>query len=71
MNLVLLTRRDGVGINPVGVDTVIYYDSDWNPAMDQQAQDRCPPNKEVDHLHIVLWPFDIHCLKQDVEKQLP
>lgn len=24
-----------------GANTVIFYDSDWNPAMDQQAQDRC------------------------------
>ena len=46
MNLVLLTRRDGVGINPVHADTIIYYDSDWNPAMDQQVQDIFPPNRE-------------------------
>ena len=25
----------------MGADTVIFYDSDWNPAMDAQAQDRC------------------------------
>jgi helicase SWR1 len=24
-----------------GADTVIFYDSDWNPAVDAQAQDRC------------------------------
>lgn len=38
---ILSTRSGGVGINLVGADTVIFYDSDWNPAMDQQAQDRC------------------------------
>ncbi|KAL7138579.1 hypothetical protein ABFS83_10G173600 [Erythranthe nasuta] len=38
---ILSTRSGGVGVNLVGADTVIFYDSDWNPAMDQQAQDRC------------------------------
>jgi SNF2 family DNA or RNA helicase len=39
--LLLSTRAGGVGLNLVGADTVIFYDSDWNPAMDLQAQDRC------------------------------
>ena len=38
---ILSTRSGGVGINLTGADTVIFYDSDWNPAMDLQAQDRC------------------------------
>eukprot|EP01125_Pyxidicula_operculata_P012732 TRINITY_DN4194_c4_g1_i1.p1 TRINITY_DN4194_c4_g1~~TRINITY_DN4194_c4_g1_i1.p1 ORF type:complete len:1463 (+),score=421.63 TRINITY_DN4194_c4_g1_i1:14-4402(+) len=38
---ILSTRAGGLGINLIGADTVIFYDSDWNPAMDQQAQDRC------------------------------
>lgn len=29
------------GINLCGADTAIIYDSDWNPQMDLQAQDRC------------------------------
>ena len=37
---ILSTRSGGVGINLTGADTVIFYDSDWNPAMDQQAQAR-------------------------------
>ncbi|KAK2949275.1 putative Helicase domino [Blattamonas nauphoetae] len=36
----LSTRSGGVGVNLTGADTVIFYDSDWNPAMDAQAQDR-------------------------------
>ena len=27
-------------MNLTGADTVIFYDHDWNPANDQQAQDR-------------------------------
>jgi SNF2 family DNA or RNA helicase len=35
---ILSTRSGGVGINLTGADTVVFYDSDWNPAMDAQAQ---------------------------------
>ncbi|KAI6189549.1 hypothetical protein M3Y97_00020500 [Aphelenchoides bicaudatus] len=38
---ILSTRAGGVGVNLIGADTVIFYDSDWNPTMDAQAQDRC------------------------------
>ena len=30
-----------MGINLQGADTVIFYDTDWNPTMDAQAMDRC------------------------------
>ena len=35
------TRAGGIGLNLTGADTVIFFDSDWNPAMDRQAMDRC------------------------------
>jgi superfamily II DNA or RNA helicase len=37
----LSTRAGGVGINLTAADTVIIYDSDWNPQNDLQAQARC------------------------------
>jgi SNF2 family DNA or RNA helicase len=38
--MILSTRSGGVGVNLTGADTVIFYDSDWNPTIDAQAQDR-------------------------------
>ncbi|KNC82568.1 hypothetical protein SARC_05142 [Sphaeroforma arctica JP610] len=36
----LSTRSGGLGINLATADSVIIYDSDWNPQMDLQAMDR-------------------------------
>jgi hypothetical protein len=49
---ILSTRSGGLGINLTGADTVIFYDSDWNPAMDAQAQDRAHRIGQTRDVHI-------------------
>jgi SNF2 family DNA or RNA helicase len=52
----LSTRAGGVGINLQVADTVILYDSDWNPQMDSQAiarSHRIGQNKKVLVLRLV------------------
>ncbi|KAL6009950.1 hypothetical protein ACLOJK_000381 [Asimina triloba] len=36
----LLQKAGGLGINLTAADTVIFYESDWNPTLDLQAMDR-------------------------------
>ncbi|KAJ2676319.1 putative DNA helicase ino80 [Coemansia sp. RSA 1085] len=36
----LTTRAGGLGINLTAADTVIFFESDWNPTVDSQAMDR-------------------------------
>jgi len=52
---ILSTRSGGVGINLTGADTVIFYDSDWNPTMDAQAQDRCHRIGQTRDVHIYRY----------------
>ncbi|THD22460.1 Helicase domino [Fasciola hepatica] len=49
---ILSTRSGGLGVNLTGADTVIFYDSDWNPTMDAQAQDRCHRIGQTRDVHI-------------------
>ena len=46
------TRCGGIGINLTGADCVIFYDTDWNPAMDKQAQDRSHRIGQTKTVHI-------------------
>ena len=46
------TRWGGIGINLTGADCVVFYDTDWNPAMDKQAQDRCHRIGQEKTVHI-------------------
>lgn len=48
----LSTRAGGLGINLTAADTVILYDSDWNPHMDMQAMDRCHRIGQTRPVHV-------------------
>ena len=49
---ILSTRSGGLGINLIGADTVVFYDTDWNPSMDAQAMDRCHRIGQTREVHI-------------------
>ena len=49
---ILSSRSGGIGLNLTGADTVIFYDQDWNPAMDKQCQDRCHRIGQTRDVHI-------------------
>jgi SWI/SNF-related matrix-associated actin-dependent regulator of chromatin subfamily A member 5 len=48
------TRAGGLGITLVAADTVILYDSDWNPSADAQAMDR---------VHRIGQKRPVHCYR--------
>ena len=48
----LSTRAGGVGINLTAADTVIIFDSDWNPQNDVQAMARCHRIGQKKHVTI-------------------
>lgn len=43
----LTTRAGGLGINLATADTVVMYDSDWNPQVDLQAEGRLVVTKST------------------------
>ncbi|KAG5352756.1 hypothetical protein C0989_000695 [Termitomyces sp. Mn162] len=46
------SRSGGVGINLTGADTVVFYDSDFNPQMDKQCEDRAHRIGQIRDVHI-------------------
>nr|GAT49078.1 predicted protein [Mycena chlorophos] len=46
------SRSGGVGINLTGADTVVFYDSDFNPQMDRQCEDRAHRIGQMRDVHI-------------------
>ena len=49
----LSTRAGGLGLNLQTADTVIMFDSDWNPQMDQQVGHPCSLAGESINSHLV------------------
>ncbi|GAA6038496.1 hypothetical protein JCM8097_004595 [Rhodosporidiobolus ruineniae] len=62
------TRAGGLGINLQGADTVIFYDSDWNPALDRQCQDRAHRIGQTREVRI--WRFVTeHTIEENMLKK--
>jgi ATP-dependent helicase STH1/SNF2 len=58
----LSTRAGGLGLNLATADTVILFDSDWNPMMDAQAQDRAHRIGQKNEVHLPSTPLLTVCL---------
>eukprot|EP00118_Oscarella_pearsei_P012688 m.95532 g.95532 ORF g.95532 m.95532 type:complete len:1744 (+) comp36853_c0_seq1:131-5362(+) len=65
---ILSTRSGGLGVNLTGADTVIFYDSDWNPTMDAQAQDRCHRIGQTRDVHIYRLISE-HTIEENILKK--
>ncbi|CCK69629.1 chromatin-remodeling protein SWR1 KNAG_0C05310 [Huiozyma naganishii CBS 8797] len=65
---ILSSRSGGLGINLTGADTVIFYDSDWNPAMDKQCQDRCHRIGQTRDVHIYRLVSE-HTIESNILKK--
>lgn len=49
---ILSTRSGGLGINLTGADTVLFYDLDWNSAIEAQCMDRAHRIGQTRDVHI-------------------
>lgn len=71
---ILSSRSGGLGINLTGADTVIFYDLDWNPAMDKQCQDRCHRIGQTRDVHIYRfvceYTIEANILKKSNQKRM-
>jgi len=67
------TRSGGLGLNLTGADTVIFYDTDWNPSMDKQAQDRCHRIGQTHTVHIyrliTSYTIEENILRKSMQKR--
>ena len=71
---ILSSRSGGIGINLTGADTVIFYDLDWNPAMDKQCQDRCHRIGQTRDVHIYRlvseYTIEANILRKSNQKRM-
>eukprot|EP01034_Spumella_vulgaris_P021753 gene21752-27808_t len=69
----LSTRAGGLGINLTAADTVILFDSDWNPHQDSQAQDRChrigQTKNVVSYRLLTTGSVEIDMMKRQISKK--
>merc|ERR1719421_2582788 len=64
----LSTRAGGLGINLATADTVILYDSDWNPQSDLQAEDRAHRIGQKRPVHVYRLVTDSSIEEKVVER---
>lgn len=62
------SRSGGVGINLTGADTVLFFDSDWNPALDKQCQDRAHRIGQTREVHIYRFVSE-HTIEENMLKK--
>jgi helicase SWR1 len=71
---ILSSRSGGLGINLTGADSVIFYDLDWNPAMDKQCQDRSHRIGQTRDVHIYKfvseYTIEANILRKSNQKRL-
>ena len=69
----LSTRAGGLGINLTAADTVILFDSDWNPHQDSQAQDRAhrigQSKRVVTYRLLTSGSVEIDMMKRQISKK--
>lgn len=62
------TRCGGIGINLTGADCVVFYDTDWNPSMDKQAQDRSHRIGQTKTVHIYRL-ISVNTIEENIFKK--
>ncbi|KRW99907.1 P-loop containing nucleoside triphosphate hydrolase [Pseudocohnilembus persalinus] len=65
----LSTRAGGLGINLMTADTVVLYDSDWNPQMDLQAMDRAHRIGQKNQVNVYRFISENTVEEKIVERQ--
>jgi helicase SWR1 len=74
LTFILSSRSGGLGINLTGADTVIFYDLDWNPAMDKQCTDRAHRIGQTRDVHIYRFvsehTIEANILRKANQKQM-
>jgi len=67
------TRSGGIGLNLTAADSIVFIDTDWNPAMDKQAQDRCHRIGQTRTVHIyrliTLSTIEENIFKKSIQKR--
>ncbi|WFD33362.1 DNA helicase [Malassezia cuniculi] len=62
---ILSTRSGGLGINLIGADTVVFYDLDWNAAIESQCMDRAHRIGQTRDVHIYRFVSE-HTIEENM-----